>query len=154
MRFHLVSCFLVLVASGSALAQSRDLPTPATPGPNPGAAATDAIVSPARPNNAAPPAGRATSGETSTSPSVPPDRVAPPSRPSTPPAAPLASGPGGEMRELVDAARATAKATQDGLEYSRVVPDILTQVLAKLDKLENKLDKIENAVKDAPRARR
>jgi hypothetical protein len=33
-----------------------------------------------------------------------------------------------------------------------VVPDILTQILIKLDKIENKLDKVENAVKaNAPR---
>ena len=62
-----------------------------------------------------------------------------------------------DFRELLDAARATAKATRDGVEYGRVVPDILTQILAKLDKIENKLDKIENAVKSEgrrPAARR
>lgn len=52
-----------------------------------------------------------------------------------------------EMRDLIAAARATAKATQESVEYGRTVPDILTQILIKLDKLENKLDKVENAVK-------
>jgi hypothetical protein len=47
------------------------------------------------------------------------------------------------MRELIDATRESAKAAQENIEYARVVPDILTQILAKLDKLENKLDKIE-----------
>ena len=52
-----------------------------------------------------------------------------------------------EMRELVEAARATAKASRENVEYARTVPDILTQILAKLDKLEDKLDKVENAIK-------
>ncbi len=56
-----------------------------------------------------------------------------------------------DLRELLDAARATAKATREGVEHSRVVPDILTQILTKLDKIENKLDKIENAVKSEGR---
>ncbi len=50
-------------------------------------------------------------------------------------------------RELIEAAKATAKATQESVVYARVTPDILHQILAKLDKLEGKLDKIENAVK-------
>lgn len=58
-----------------------------------------------------------------------------------------------EMRELVDAAKASAKAAQENVEYARVVPDVLTQILAKLDKLENKLDKIENAIKRETPAR-
>ena len=81
----------------------------------------------------------------------------------------LAAGPGqaqapasaamseSDVRELLDAARATAKATREGVEHSRVVPDILTQILTKLDKIEDKLDKIENAVKGEgrrPSARR
>lgn len=52
-----------------------------------------------------------------------------------------------EMRDLLDAARTTAKATRESLEYGRTVPDILTQILIKLDKIEDKLDKVENAVK-------
>jgi hypothetical protein len=52
-----------------------------------------------------------------------------------------------DTRELIDATKATAKAMQESLNYTRVTPDILFQILAKLDKLENKLDKIENAVK-------
>ncbi len=52
------------------------------------------------------------------------------------------------MREMLEAARATAKATRETVEYGRVVPDILTQILAKLDKLENKLDKIENKLSE------
>ena len=56
-----------------------------------------------------------------------------------------------ETRELLEAARATAKAARENVEYARVVPDILTQILTKLDKIENKLDKIENAVKSEGR---
>jgi hypothetical protein len=52
-----------------------------------------------------------------------------------------------EIRELLEAAKATAKATRDNVDYNRVVPDILFQILTKLDKIENKLDKIENALK-------
>jgi hypothetical protein len=52
-----------------------------------------------------------------------------------------------DTRELIDATKATAKATQESLNYTRVTPDILFQILAKLDKLENKLDKIENTLK-------
>ncbi len=52
-----------------------------------------------------------------------------------------------DTRELIDAAKATAKATRESLGYARVTPDILHQILAKLDKLEGKLDKVENAVK-------
>jgi hypothetical protein len=52
-----------------------------------------------------------------------------------------------DFRELLEAARATAKATRENVEHSRVVPDILTQILSKLDKIEDKLDKVENAVK-------
>ncbi len=55
-----------------------------------------------------------------------------------------------EMRELIDAAKAGAKAAEENVEYARVVPDILTQILAKLDKLENKLDKIENILRREP----
>jgi hypothetical protein len=76
----------------------------------------------------------------------------------------LAAGPGqaqapaamseADVRELLDAARATAKATREGVDHSRVVPDILTQILTKLDKIEDKLDKVENAVKGLGEARR
>ncbi len=59
-----------------------------------------------------------------------------------------------DVRELLEAARATAKATREGVDHSRVVPDILTQILTKLDKIENKLDKVENAVKSAGEGRR
>lgn len=52
-----------------------------------------------------------------------------------------------EVRELLDAAKATAKASRENVDYIRVVPDILYQILAKLDKVENKLDKIENELK-------
>jgi hypothetical protein len=52
-----------------------------------------------------------------------------------------------DVRELLDAARATAKATREGVDHSRVVPDILTQILEKLDKLEDKLDKVETEIK-------
>jgi len=58
-----------------------------------------------------------------------------------------------ETRELLEAARATAKAARENVDYARVVPDILTQILAKLDKIEDKLGRIEDAVRrdNAPR---
>ena len=59
-----------------------------------------------------------------------------------------------EMRELLEAARATAKASRESVDHGRVVPDILQQILAKLDKIENKLDKVENAIKAQARNRR
>jgi hypothetical protein len=65
-------------------------------------------------------------------------------------AATTAEGPtisSAEIRELLDAAKATAKATRDNVDYARTVPDILFQILTKLDKIEDKLDKVENAVK-------
>jgi hypothetical protein len=52
-----------------------------------------------------------------------------------------------DTRELLDAARATAKAARENVDYARVVPDILFQILTKLDKIEDKLDKVENAIK-------
>ncbi len=52
-----------------------------------------------------------------------------------------------EIRELIDAAQATAKASRENVDYSRVVPDLLYQILAKLDKIEDKLDKVENTIK-------
>jgi hypothetical protein len=52
-----------------------------------------------------------------------------------------------EIRELLDATKATAKAARENVDYIRVVPDILFQILTKLDKLEDKLDKVENAIK-------
>ena len=62
--------------------------------------------------------------------------------------------PDADMRELVEAAKATAKASRENVDYARVMPDILTQILAKLDKIENKLDKVENAIKDGNARRR
>jgi hypothetical protein len=52
-----------------------------------------------------------------------------------------------EVRELLDAAKATAKAARENVDYVRVVPDMLFQILTKLDKIEDKLDKVENAIK-------
>lgn len=52
-----------------------------------------------------------------------------------------------EIRELIEAAQATAKASRENVDYARVVPDLLYQILGKLDKIEDKLDKVENAVK-------
>ncbi|HEX2554048.1 MAG TPA: hypothetical protein VHL98_10115 [Microvirga sp.] len=69
------------------------------------------------------------------------------------PAAPGAGLSEAETRELLEAAKATAKATRESVEYARVTPDILHQILAKLDKLEDKLDKVENAVKAQQRSR-
>jgi GTP-binding protein EngB required for normal cell division len=54
-----------------------------------------------------------------------------------------------EIRELLDAMKATAKASRENVDYARVVPDILFQILTKLDKIEDKLDKIEEATKTA-----
>jgi hypothetical protein len=57
-----------------------------------------------------------------------------------------------DLRELIDAAKATAKATRESVDYARVTPDLLSQILAKLDKIEDKLDKVENAIRrDTPR---
>jgi hypothetical protein len=70
----------------------------------------------------------------------------------TPQGAPQAGLAEADIRELLEAAKASAKAARETVDYARVTPDILTQILAKLDKIENKLDKIENAVKaTAPR---
>jgi hypothetical protein len=60
---------------------------------------------------------------------------------------------GSDMREFLALARQTANATREAVDYGRVVPDILTQILTKLDKLEDKLDKVEEAVKAAGRRR-
>ena len=63
-----------------------------------------------------------------------------------------AAPPEADLRELVEAARATAKATRESVDYARVTPDILTQILAKLDKIEDKLGRVEDAIRrDAPR---
>jgi hypothetical protein len=58
-----------------------------------------------------------------------------------------------QIRELLDAAKVTAKASRENVDYARVVPDILFQILAKLDKIEDKLDKVENAIKSNQAAR-
>ena len=54
-----------------------------------------------------------------------------------------------EIRELVEAMQATAKASRENVDYARVVPDLLYQILAKLDKIEGKLDKVETTLKAA-----
>jgi hypothetical protein len=59
-----------------------------------------------------------------------------------------------ETRELLEAAKATAKATRESLDYVRVTPDILHQILAKLDKIEDKLDKVETAIRNGSARRR
>ncbi|HEV2564478.1 MAG TPA: hypothetical protein VGU19_05295 [Microvirga sp.] len=53
-----------------------------------------------------------------------------------------------EMRELIEAAQATAKASRENVDHSRVVPDLLYQILTKLDKIEDKLDKVETTLKE------
>jgi hypothetical protein len=58
-----------------------------------------------------------------------------------------------EIRELLEAAKATAKATRENVDYVRVVPDILFQILTKLDKIEDKIDKVETALKKEQPAR-
>ncbi len=52
-----------------------------------------------------------------------------------------------EIRQLIEAAQATAKASRENVDYARVVPDLLYQILAKLDKIEDKLDKVETTLK-------
>jgi hypothetical protein len=42
-----------------------------------------------------------------------------------------------DIRELLEAAKTSAKAARETVDYARVTPDILTQILAKLDKIEN-----------------
>jgi hypothetical protein len=63
------------------------------------------------------------------------------------------ASPEADTRELLEAARATAKATRENVDYARVTPDLLTQILAKLDKIEDKLGRLEDAVRrdNAPR---
>jgi hypothetical protein len=64
-----------------------------------------------------------------------------------------AQGTGALTREDVQALRAaaeaTAKSTRETVDYVRVTPDILHQILAKLDKIETKLDKLENLQRSA-----
>ena len=52
-----------------------------------------------------------------------------------------------EIRELIDAAQATAKASRENVDYTRVVPDLLYQILTKLDKIEDKLDRVDTTLK-------
>jgi hypothetical protein len=59
-----------------------------------------------------------------------------------------------DLRALVEAAKATAASVREATDYARVTPDILTQILAKLDKIEDKLDKVENAIKAGGATRR
>lgn len=178
---------ICLCASGAAFAQSA--PTPATPGPNPGQSATDAITSPSKPPaevstetvgpSPAPGTPVPSSGSGNT-PGPSPDTKRPDGRQgmmdvpanrgattgqvqyTTPRAAAAQAemaptgtiaGPD-EMRDLVEAARATAKATRESVDYGRVVPDILTQILTKLDKIEDKLDRIDANAKTASVRRR
>jgi hypothetical protein len=60
--------------------------------------------------------------------------------------------PEADFRELIEAAKATAKASRESVDYARVTPDLLTQILAKLDKIEDKLARVEDAIRrDTPR---
>jgi hypothetical protein len=52
-----------------------------------------------------------------------------------------------EVRELIEAAQATAKASRENVDYARVVPDLLYQILTKLDKIEDKLDRVDTTLK-------
>jgi hypothetical protein len=63
------------------------------------------------------------------------------------PANDVALGSRTEIRELIQAMQATAKASRENVDYARVVPDLLYQILAKLDKIEGKLDKVETTLK-------
>lgn len=124
-----------LALSGvAAMAQSSATPTSPNAGPHPGAAATDQVTSPTKPPGEMAPPIRpgATTGE-----APPSGRV----EYTTPPATGT-----GDMREMVDLMRAAATAARESVDYQRVVPDILTQILTKLDKLEDKLGKVEAAI--------
>lgn len=143
MRTGLVG-LIYLGMAGVAAAQGA--PTPGTAGSNPGGAAAGATTNPT-----APPAMIA--------PSAPPASSAPGT--SAPPAPASSGTPAGagamsgqDMRELLDAARATAKATRESVDYGRVVPDILQQILAKLDKIEDKVDRIDGDLKEGRGRRR
>ncbi|WP_201832326.1 hypothetical protein [Microvirga zambiensis] len=57
-----------------------------------------------------------------------------------------------EMRELIEATQAIAKASRENVDHARVVPDLLYQILAKLDKIETKLDKVETTLKETQAA--
>ncbi len=60
-----------------------------------------------------------------------------------------------DVQTLKEAAQATAKATRETVDYVRVMPDVLHQILAKLDTIENQLDKLVALQRaDAPRQRR
>ena len=52
-----------------------------------------------------------------------------------------------DMRELIEATQAVAKASRENVDHARVVPDLLYQILTKLDKIEDKLDKVETTLK-------
>lgn len=150
-----------LAAGPAALAQtpSPAVPTPATPGPNPGQSATDAVTSPAKPPaEFAPSTGTQApaSGAPAVSPNVPSPTVPAPG--AIPPAGrvqytPPPAGGTGDLREVVDLMRVAATSARESVDYQRVVPDILTQILAKLDKIEDKLDKVETAAKGGNRRR-
>ena len=53
-----------------------------------------------------------------------------------------------DMRELIEATQAVAKASRENVDHARVVPDLLYQILTKLDKIETKLDKVETILKE------
>src|SRR3954464_4010115 len=55
-----------------------------------------------------------------------------------------------DIRELLEAAKESAKAARETVDYVRVTPDLPTQILAKVDKIENNLDKIAHAVTAPP----
>ena len=52
-----------------------------------------------------------------------------------------------DMRELIEATQAVAKASRENVDHARVVPELLYQILTKLDKIEDKLDKVETTLK-------
>lgn len=120
----LLVCGAVVLGPTLAWPQSAGTPTSPNSGSNPGAAATEQVTSPTRP----------------------PAEVAPPvaGRAAEPAGGTMTSG---EIRELLDSTAATAKATRELVEYNRVVPDLLTQILTKLDKMEDKLGRMEDALK-------
>ena len=67
---------------------------------------------------------------------------------SNPPANGAVAASRTEMRELIEATQAAAKASRENVDYARVVPDLLYQILTKLDKIETKLDKVETTLKE------
>ncbi|WP_188611704.1 hypothetical protein [Chelatococcus reniformis] len=78
-----------------------------------------------------------------------------PARAGEPPAAkPAPATSEADSRDLLEAAKATAKSARTTAENIAVVPDLLVQILTKLDKIEDKIARLETAMQAKPPARR